>query len=525
MDKFLAINDSEFKNRVYNLANKYKDKLFGYINNVQIDEDEETFALNLTDYERKVIKEFSCLAEKTPEREDIDELLKLSLIEPKLVEDILSLRRYFIKKYYDNNYPDKPYYRSSKYNIFDLDWTNQELTLQNQIDMWEISRQDNYTDQKNVIFDKDYTTELLKCAKYPVVGEQVIEKDGKIVPVLSNRSLDNYLTQLKHRLSNSIAVERPKIDDIDKTFIQIMFAKGDHDELIKFRRIVEIKQDVEQIKENVTVPIFHFTVTVQVLPDDDPDHYSFLFRINSKKSKHHPILVKDDNLDERANSSFAYHKKMYDRLYNIPTNVENIRLYDRLNQLIYLNIPHCANSITLTHLLNLQSQPYKDISAITPMVAEIICNDKIMNNISEVMKKSALAQNKIDAPRLVDRKQAWMQKYYMLENTLKIVDELLNIQPEREAAVVEQIVANDIDMENDYKEDVSNTIVTNKPAVKKNLNNQHADVKKVKSQNYLKYLVEKNNLGKTLTRKERNYLKLHNKDTDVSNEEDLNFSM
>ena len=452
MDKMFAINDIDFMDKIQGISKKYHDKIESYINQCEVDESEETFAIDIPDYDRKVIELFSCLIEETPEREDLDNLLRLVLIEPKLTEEVLSLRRLCIKKYYDVNYPDKPFYKPNKYDIFGIDWLEQELKLQNQINMWEASRQDNYTNQKNVIFDKDYTKELLKCAKYPVVGEQSMEKDGKLVPVLSNRSLDNYLTQLKHRLSNSVGVERPKIDDIDKTFIQIMFAKGNHDELIKFRRIVEIKQDVEQIREGVTVPTFNFTVTVQVLPDDNPEHYAFLFRINSKRSKHYPILVRQNNLNEKANSSFAYNKKMYDRLYNIETNVENIRLYDRLNQLIYLDIPHCANSITLTHLMSLKKQPYKDVSAITPMLAEILNNEKIMLNVSELMKHSALASNKIDAPRLVDRKQAWMQKYDMLENTVKIVDELLNIQPEREAEDIVQIIAYDLDMENDYNE-------------------------------------------------------------------------
>lgn len=353
------------------------------------------------------------------------ELLEYALCQHNKLEDLIEF--YILgKQLTDPSYPTTPYLSNMHMaNIYDITAEDIDSLQEKLANDWIAERETGYEHQNSVLYKNDPTKEFFECPKNPVIG---------------NASLTNFLDKSFYKISQS--QDTLELEDYDKTFVQLMYGQNKNGKMMRFIKVVELIPTTIEIQNLGVLPTFDWAISIKAMPDDNLNHSTPIFRIESKKCNHYNLTRGSDQAyydatDGQKTSAEYLHKK-WDILYNNDYVDSHIHSFDRINQFAYLAKPLSSNVITLKYLMALCKQDFSDNVTLCPVLDELKKNKSAQKYLQELINKLDLADNRSDSPRTSVRKNGWFTKFDALRCANKFVDSLYKIEHEKEWDEVKQ---------------------------------------------------------------------------------------
>lgn len=293
---------------------------------------------------------------------------------PTRIEEFLSYHVLF-KRLDDKEYPRQPFYRENYkkvlHNFSEEKIGELESTW---IEHWNQERKDKYLTTKNVVYDKDFTKEWITSTKHPVIGKQ---------------SLSHFYDKLYYRISKSH--EDLKLES--ETFLQTMFGFDKNGKLLRFLKVIEINPDFGDVNQT-----FDWSISIKLMPDDNLEHSSCIFRFDSKREKH-----KD----------------------------AHFHFFTRRDLLRYLCHPTTCTPVKLKKIITLCKEDIEDKSTLPYFVQVLLQDKKLVKALEILQQELVIADRKIQKDRMCKYKDGWFRKFACLKYANTIIDVVMNIEKEK----------------------------------------------------------------------------------------------
>lgn len=353
--------------------------------------------------------------------------------------------RNLTKLAFNSNLPETPYYGYKSFEAeardleqADIDFVENHIALQ-----WDEARKNKYADRDSVQYERDYTADFIKCGKYPIIG---------------NMSRKTFLEKLQQDLARSNH-GRPILNY--KSFVQTLYARADNGKMYRFFEIIKINNTEEDSGTMTKVPTFDFSVEVYALPGragkkskDNPElinsvlapdinNSTPILRFDSQKSGHINKLGRQHGEAVGGEAGSRFNRE---RLYKLDSyEGPHFHLFDRIDSVVYAGRPLSSNIVTLTQLINIGKKDFKDTSAFNGLASLFVDDKENVYTLVALRDQFRCSHNQLDSKERNGRKIAWENQLKSLRMTLKLIDKVLNIEPERTLEVNRELM-----LGNDY---------------------------------------------------------------------------
>ncbi|MBQ8468233.1 MAG: hypothetical protein IJ542_00570 [Clostridia bacterium] len=342
--------------------------------------------------------------------ENAQKIAEYLMKHPKEHRELLIEYRNLTNLMVDPHMPTKPYYGRCAEDMYLIDKEVLHEEVKEWLSQWDEQRENKYWGANSVIYNYDYTDDLINCGKYPVaVGEK----------------LGEFLQRTEGQLMKHTETGRPELSQL--TFIEPMFAESFDNKLYRLAFVVELIPTTKKVGYTQReVPTFDFSVSVKLMPDDDLNHSSCIIRFDSKSKAHTNIFGKKSGIMSDHEQMERFKRE---RLYLQDSSKDShLHIFDRYDQLIYCFRSLGSNSITLTQALNITRKTWRDKSAFNGLVKTMMGNRKVIDEMLELRKNLELADYRLERD---SRRKAWLEQLDALRKAIVFVRDLLNISKER----------------------------------------------------------------------------------------------
>jgi len=363
---------------------------------------------------------------------------------------------------YDPFWPKNPYFGRSKNDVYLLDEQEIGFAEDSWSKQWEYAREHHYEQSTNVLYDKRYIQDFIKCGKYPIIGK-ISRKD-----FLIKMDQDLFRTSKWKNPDGG-----PQIKE--KTHMQTMYAQAKDGKLYRFMYVIKIVNTTEDSGTMKSIPTFDFSVSVKLMPDDDLNHATNILRFDSQKSGHRNILGHgaDELAPAEASNRFARERLYKHDSYDGP----HFHLFDAIDGLVYVGRPLSSNVVTIQQLRNILTKEYRDTSAFNGMPARFIETPDMLYKIKNLMSSFKLSHNRLDGS-FAKRKLAWHDQLSALRQVLNIIDNVLNVYPEKHLEEGREIMLGNVCLTNVAEESVSHRDVLEHMAKTQAMDSQEIELER-----------------------------------------------
>ena len=328
---------------------------------------------------------------------------------PKKDRELLIRYRILTNLMKDPYMPTKPYYGRCAEDMYLIDENELENSVDNLIVQWDKQRENKYWGANSVIYDRDYSEDWLKCGKYPIVAGQ---------------KLGEFYQKVESQLMRHTETGNVELSQL--TFIEPMFAVSQNGKLYRFALVVELIPITKKVGPmQKPVSTYEFSISVKLIPDDDLQHSSCVYRFDSKDKAHTNIIGRKGK-KENPYEQYALFER--ERVYLQDSSSEtHMHTYDRFDQVSYVLRPLGSNSVTITQVLNIIRKDWRDDSAFSLLIRSMIHEPKIKNMLLKI--RETLKQSETLLEKGLKR-QAWLVQFDAMRQAVSFVKEVFNIGPE-----------------------------------------------------------------------------------------------
>lgn len=349
--------------------------------------------------------------------------------------------RNLTKLSYNPNLPETPYFGHKSFESDIRSLTEDDIKfVENHISLqWDDACKNKYANRDSVQYeDRDYTNDFIKCCKYPIIG---------------NMKRVDFMNKLMQDLARS-SHGKPVLNN--HCFVQTMYARADNGKTYRFVEIININNTEEDSGTMTKVPTFDFSVELYVLPGrackKSKDSAEFensmlmpninnstpVLRFDSQKSGHNNVLGHQNGEAVGGESGSRFNRE---RLYKLDSyEGPHFHFFDYIDYVVYAGNQLSSNAVTLTQLINIGKKDWKDTSAFNGMAEAFVGDKENVYALVALRDKFRCSHNQLDSKERGGRKNAWENQWQALFMTLKFIDKVLNIQPERKLEINRELM-------------------------------------------------------------------------------------